>query len=318
MRYIPLTTILGDYARNSGRKDETDEDSILQWASDFIQLMGTYNQYRYNVATLDVVDFKAKLPKDFHLIELLLFSDVSNCASKSVLELSEIIYPLYGESCSVKVTQECNEGCCGTITVDATEELKNSYPWMGYSRVVTTSNDFRRGNLSTFYPILSNDKAGLNRHLKDCNNLQLVDSSVTYKLEEDHIVCSVRTGTIMLFYLGFVVDDEGYPMIPDVIEYINTMYLYIEKMFAFREYSGTKTNENRAFFSDINQMYGRSFEDCKVKMNTPTWEEAKEIDLLIRQRIPQTSLSGQNLDYYKLKRNFNAGNNIHRQSYGYR
>lgn len=318
MQYIPLNTILSDWTRDTGRKDEIDEDAILQWSSDFIQMMGTHKQYRFNVAVINIENFKGSLPKDFQYVDTVLFNPSSACNNNYTMKLSEIIYPMYGETCNVKVTQECDDGCCGIVTVDATEDIKNNYPWMGYSRIVTTSDDFSQGMFSGFFAIKTSDRASVNKHLSDSCNIGIVDSNISYKLEGQSIITSVKSGTVVLFYLGSVVDDEGYPMIPDNIWYIKALTLYIERMFAFRDYTASKSAEARNFFADVNQLYNRAFEDCKLKLNTPTWEEAKEIDSIIRQRIPSTSLGGSRLDYYQIKQRFNAGTGKYNRSRRYK
>lgn len=314
MRYIPLKTALADYTINTGRKDELDEDAVLQWASDFIEMMSVHKQFRFNVSILNIVNFKADLPNDFKFVDTVYLNPNIDCnAAPLGLRLSEIVYPLYGEDCQVKVTQECTSGCCGTITTDASDAISSQFPWMGYSRVVATSEDFRNNYLSGFQKIRTNDRASVNRHLKDSQNLGVKDYSITYKVEDDTIVSSVRSGVMLLFYLGVVLDDEGYPMIPDNIWYHKAMTNYIERMFAFRDYSAKRTSDARAFFSDMEMIFNKSFEMCKTKLNTPTPDEAKDIDLTIRAIIPNP-----NYNYYDLKAKFYAGGNKRNRANRYR
>jgi hypothetical protein len=312
MRYTQLKTVLADYTISTGRKDEIDEDAILQWASDFIEMMSVHKQFKFNIAVLNVHDFKARLPKDFKYVDTVLLNPISDC-TKAKLSLSEIVYPLYGTDCEVKVTQECDNGCCGTITVDASDAITSQFPWMGYSRVVATSDDFREKYLPGFIRIRTNDKASFNRHLKDSCNLNVADTELSYKVEDDTIITSVRTGVIILFYLGVVLDEDGFPMIPDNIWYYKAMTNYIERMFAFRDYSAKKSNDTRAFFTDMERIFNKSFEMCKTKMNTPTPEEAKDIDYAIRQIIPNS-----NYNYYDLKSKFYAGSRQRNKSRRYR
>lgn len=315
MQYIPLKTILGDYTLNSGNKEELDEDAILQWASDFIDMMSVYSQYRLNISMLNINNFKAKLPNDFKYVDMVLFSHETECGkAKLGLELSEIVYPLYGEDCKVKVTKECQ--CCDSITVDASEDIQSQFPWIGYSRVVATSAEFREKYFSKFFSIGSSHRATTNKILG--NKTDIIDYSITYKIEGDTLYTSAKEGTIVLFYLGKMIDDEGYPMILDNIFYIKAMTAYIERMFAFRDYSSKKTSESRTYFADMEQIFNKAFEMAKTKINTPTFAEAIEIDSVTRSIIPKTSFTGNNIDYYTSKQRMYAGSRKHPRTNRYR
>jgi len=61
-------------------------------------------------------------------------------------------------------------------------------------------------------------------------NLQTLPSSVGnqyYMLNPDYIITSFETDTIVVHYEGFVLDDEGYPKIPDSIEHKEALSWYI-------------------------------------------------------------------------------------------
>lgn len=61
-------------------------------------------------------------------------------------------------------------------------------------------------------------------------NLQTLPSSVGnqyYMLNPDYIITSFESDTIVVHYEGFVLDDEGYPKIPDSIEHKEALSWYI-------------------------------------------------------------------------------------------
>lgn len=52
---------------------------------------------------------------------------------------------------------------------------------------------------------------------------------LTYKVQGNVIYTSIKEGLIEIAYHAIVVDDEGYPMIPDSSSYIRALELYIKK-----------------------------------------------------------------------------------------
>lgn len=296
MEYISLKSALNDYFIGTGKKDEVNEDALLQWAADCLNKIGNFRQYNYNVAVLDISNYKAKLPKDFIAVESMHYKFNTSCTNLS-LELSEVIIPALEEQCNITVTRTC-DGCCGNpiIETDASQYLNQNFPWHGYSRVVATSNIYQQRYKDQLIPMKLSDKAAMKLHLPDCININNT-SDILYTIRDNNIVSNQKTGSIVLFYLGQVTDEEGYPMIPNKVEYIEAIFYYLNMKDAWVDYSGDKTQQSRLFFTDAKNLSDNAIARCVSIMNTPTWEEAKEIATMWRQRIPQLNLNGNNLDY---------------------
>jgi len=298
MDYISIKSALSDFFSNTGRKEEVNEDNILQWASDCMEKIGNFRQYSPNITLLELSNYRAKLPNDFIAAELLMFTYTSTSCNDLSLQLSETITQDLEGSCSVTVSKTC-DGCCGQHIVEtvASDELVKSHPWIGYSRVVLTSDAYNKRFKDEFIPMKLSDKAAVKYHLSDCDNVSLQYSDVLYTIKDGYIIANEKSGKILLFYLGQVVDEEGYPMIPNKIEYIDAIYYYIEYKMAWADYVGEKSQSTRMLFIDTQRMSNETIARCIAKMNTPTWAEAIEISEMWRQRIPPTNLRGPNLNY---------------------
>ena len=299
MEYVSIRTALADFFSNTGRKEEVNEDNILQWASDCMEKIGNFRQYSPNITVLEVENFRAKLPQDFIATELMMFSyNTSTSCDDLTLQLSETITPDLEGTCNVTVSRTCN-GCCGQQIVEtvASDELVKSHPWIGYSRVVLTSDAYNKRYRNEFVPMKLSDKAAIKYHLTDCTNIITQDADILYTIKDGYIIVNEKSGKILLFYLGQVTDEEGYPMIPSRIEYLEAIYYYIEFKMAWADYVGEKSQGARLLFVDTQRLSNEAIARCIAKMNTPTWEEAIEISEMWRQRIPPTNLRGPNLNY---------------------
>ncbi|HMT03600.1 MAG TPA: hypothetical protein PKD00_09930 [Burkholderiales bacterium] len=295
MEFISIKTALADYNRSSGRVGELNEDSILQWASDCMETIGSYRQYLFNIAVLDINNYRAELPKDFMYVDLALYREGTSC-SDTLFELSEIITPILDSDCEIKSEKICKTCCGAPIITDAEPWLIKNYPWHGYSRVVETHNTFSNYRTNKLTAMKLDDKAATKFHLNDSENIH-AHQGVKYTIQNKIITTSEKSGQIILFYLGQVTDEDGYPMILNNINFITAIFYYIEMKFAWMEYSAEKTQGNRMFFRDAEQLANTAIARTVAELNTPTWEEAKAISEMLNQRIPNTSLYGKNLNY---------------------
>lgn len=79
----------------------------------------------------------------------------------------------------------------------------------------------------------------------------LVDSDITYDVNDDYLTLSVKEGEVCIAYLEFPVDDEGLPLIPDHENYITAVEKYITMKI---DYAGWRRDLNntgkRALYND--------------------------------------------------------------------
>jgi hypothetical protein len=55
----------------------------------------------------------------------------------------------------------------------------------------------------------------------------LACSDITYDLNNECLTASVRTGTVQIAYLAMPTDEEGFPLIPDDVSYIEAITFYL-------------------------------------------------------------------------------------------
>lgn len=64
---------------------------------------------------------------------------------------------------------------------------------------------------------------------KETEHKYLNDWDLTYKIQNSIIFTSMKEGTIEIAYHAFMVDKEGYPLIPENSSFIQALELYIKK-----------------------------------------------------------------------------------------
>ena len=75
----------------------------------------------------------------------------------------------------------------------------------------------------------------------------------TYELKRNHIFTNVPSHKIILVYLGFALDDYGYPLVPDNENYLKAITAYVAKSIGFPLYLKGQLNGN--IYSAIEQDY---------------------------------------------------------------
>ena len=77
------------------------------------------------------------------------------------------------------------------------------------------------------------------------DNMFSVNGTMTYQLNYNHIISSVREHKVELAYLGFPADEYGNPVVPDQEEYLRAITAYIANIRATNMYMKGQLDGNR-------------------------------------------------------------------------
>lgn len=323
LNYISLKTILNDYAMLKKDIATVGEDVIMQWASDALDRLNINKTLDYQVMLLDVSNYSTELPKGLVAVVQIAYNqnDVSNC-SNLLPVVKEAVVGLC-DDCEVVATYETvcpNGGCeptvCQTnvplLTVTGSN-VSQIAPWIGYSRVVATSADYTDPRTKTWQPLrlCNNSFHNLQYHIKDCVNVELLNSSVNqtyetnrqsfgaynartelipcYTIRDNRILTELKDTQLLIAYLTKKIDEEGYPMLPEDIHIIDAVMSYIEEKLAQKDYAAVKDNANRQYFMDMKQIRSLAFAQAINKYNMLSTEELENLGRMLRQIIPNTN-----------------------------
>lgn len=123
-----------------------------------------------------------------------------------------------------------------------------------------------------------------NFHMSD-NKSKSFD--LTYKVQGGVIFTSIKEGTVEIAYNSFVIDKDGYPMIPDDSSFIEALELYIKKkQFTILFDMGKITP---AAFNQVKQDYAWAVGQAQSKLVMPSIDEMQSITNSFNTLIPRTS-----------------------------
>lgn len=128
-----------------------------------------------------------------------------------------------------------------------------------------------------FYTIISIRKHGSNQVFQHNINSHDVNrsSGLTYRIQGNIIYTSLSEGDIDVEYKSLVVDDEGYPMIPDNSSFIKALELYIKKQYFTVLFDMGKINQQ--ILNNTQQEYAWYVGQCQSDLVRPTLDEMHSI-----------------------------------------
>lgn len=204
-----INTAISKVVRDLGLGDkEIPFQDMIEWMSEGLEHIGTYYQLEEKEAIILVEDYKGVLPCDFHKSIRFL----EGCAIGGVTGGDPYYY-------TVNKALEC----CGYLATDPNGTVAE-----GNTMKITDPLTFQNLQLVQYRKTGS----GFDRFSEGLQHSQsLMGQGLTYSpagandyaINFDTITASFRYGYIGLRYLAIPVDQDGYPLIPDNVSFMDAM-----------------------------------------------------------------------------------------------
>lgn len=110
---------------------------------------------------------------------------------------------------------------------------------------------------------------------------------MTYKIQGNVIFTSIREGTIEIAYNAFMVDSEGYPMIPDNSSFITALELYIKKKHFTILFDLGKLNQS--VYNQVCQDYAWAVGQAQSDLVRPTIDQMQTLTNSLNTLIPRVA-----------------------------
>ena len=131
---------------------------------------------------------------------------------------------------------------------------------------------FRLQNNNWLPMRVSTDTTHVSYHCTNSSDYHRMDTDLTYKLNNNYIFTSFKTGEVVLVYLANPTDENGYPMIPDNIKYIRACVAYVANKILFKkQVQGKSVNPRVA--TQIEQDVSWYISAADSSSRTPTMDE---------------------------------------------
>lgn len=149
---------------------------------------------------------------------------------------------------------------------------------VGMPKIITEKTETIK--IDNYRALLPDDYYAITKVLNPKNNTPLVHSSTgdtdnSYKIQGNIIYSSLREGELTVSYKALLVDEEGYPTIPDNSSFIKALELYIKKQYFTVLFDLGKINIQ--ILNNTQQEYAWYVGQCQSDLVRPTLDEMKSI-----------------------------------------
>lgn len=238
----------------------------FEWLGEALEFIGTPLQYELKSEKINIVGHKAELPCDLYLIE-----QVSLNGHPMKYGGQSFPFGLHCEDCISGSTSSTNRA---------------SFLW------VTNPNDpLGREDGENFLPIRTNFYGGYSHEV--------------YYIDGNYIKTSCEEDEICIFYRAFRTDCDGYPEIPDAIQFKEALYWYIRTKMI-----GSGFQDPIFSYADAEQRWLKYCSQARSKADIPSYDQMESLKNRWVRLIPQINSSR---DFFKglgdeerLLRNYNT------------
>lgn len=202
---------------------------MIEWAGEALEKIGAFPSFinkvtgKDGVPILVVENYQTKLPCDFHKLIQVAFAE----------EETGPFYPMRYATGSFDFGAEENE----------ISENPTVYPESALVTLAMSLYDLTYEEALAKLNAEPATRSLLNSMLADIDNRTTVQGSVadntsdyTYLIKPGYIKTNVETGYLMLSYQAVPTDEDGYPLIPDDVGFIEAIYWYITMKLLYPEW----------------------------------------------------------------------------------
>lgn len=309
---ISVDTIISKLFREGVVNPDYNESDIIEMIGEALDAIGAFKQYEEDIQFIQVTDHKALLPEGLQEIVMVAYSTAPDITTSECTT-----------SCGVDDT--CL-GACDEENPDECWSSHNRYyiPDQRYYDVIkdytTTYKSLTGYFYKNFLPLrLASSPFSITNqlHCENCINIHY-PSEHEYSIKNGMIITSFQTGNICMSYLRMPLDENGYPMIPDIYEYREAITAYIMMKQAKASYFSERSAESRILYREMESDWQWYVKSAKNKQLMPS--NIDERELLYRGNM---KLIKQNRGYYNFfgnlndldRFNLNGGSNRQRNTY---
>ena len=112
-------------------------------------------------------------------------------------------------------------------------------------------------------------------------------NDLVYKIQGNYIFTSIKEGMIEIAYKAIILDEEGYPMIPDNSKFSRALQAYIKKEWFTILFDMGKIQG--AIFQNVQQEYAWAVGACETEYQKMTLDKAESFYNSWRTLIPRTN-----------------------------
>ena len=206
---------------------------MVEWCAEALLKIGAFPQFTNKVTGkdgtpyLEVYNYQSRLPSDFHSLIQVSFAE----------NVGGPYYPMTYGTGSFELAKDTNEinSLANTFPESSYVTLAMSLYSMDYAAALAFINN--EPNIRNTLTVMLN-RMYPTTGISGDNLTASADGLVDYKyiVSDNYIRTNARTGYIMMAYQAIPTDSEGYPLVPDDVDFIEALYWYVTMKLMYPEW----------------------------------------------------------------------------------
>ena len=252
---------------------------MREWIAEAIEKIGSFNQLEKKTKVLVVNNYQAALPSDFYSLNQVAYS-FYNGESWIPMRLATGSFDTWGCDCT---TIDESDVIATTTLVDLVQNLYRDYVGtpMDYATALSIVN-----NDTSVRSILTNLLNVGQMQSGEYNTLK-TDYEPVYALKPGHVMINTQSGYLNLSYMGVPVDDDGYPMVPELPSFMEAIYWYVTMKLKYPEYLQGRLRQD--IYYDIRRSWNFYCKQAYGDAMMPNKDELETIKNQWNRLVPEQS-----------------------------
>lgn len=227
-KLVSTKELVATVYRDGGYTTEISYSDCIEWTAECLDLIAAPQGYIKKVTDINnpviIENYRGKIPAD--LVQIIQTAKLDNSYPQSSMVGTALDYTgvVFDKDGNGTITQVVN----GKVITAPLSSIGCKLIPMRYAT----------------------DTFNLGLHCNDCIDT-LVDSDYTYELNNDYIFANFKTGKVVFSYLGYPIDCDGFPMIPDNIKFKQAVKSYLMERIDYKLWR--KGELNTAVYSKSEQ-----------------------------------------------------------------
>lgn len=255
------------------QEDNMRISDMVEWIGESITKIGSVNQLIHKVSGIDgapilqLVGYQAQVPCDLYRLNQVAYGVTQNGPWLPMRKATGA-FDVWG-TVNDSITPEML--IPDSVIIDM---VKSIYNVVTYEEALAILNDPVNINLRVILSNLINKSTTITNDGRPQNMTNFSDC-LQYSVKPGYIMCSAPTGYLKLSYHAIPVDDDSYPLIPDLTSYFEACYWYVTMKLKYPDYLNGRMN--REIYYDIRRSWNFYCKQAYGESLMPNYDEMESM-----------------------------------------
>ena len=290
-KFVSVDQVISKVLADLDIKEESIRVSdLIEWASEAIEKIGSVRQFNRKISGIDktpfltIVGHQAAFPNDLHKLNQVMYS-ATGAGGWLPMTIATGSFSVFNNNVNNSYATAVQGSVQSVSNIDMVKLVMSIYDITYPEAITFISDPVNSSSLDSINFLISKSP------LSNVNNNTF---TLKYAIKPGFIITSMPTGFLKISYDAMYTDQNGYPMIPDMISYIEAIYWYILMKLKYPEYLGGRLN--REVYYDIRRSWNFYCKQAYGEAMMPNEDEMETIKNNWNRLIPDMNANFNSYD----------------------